>query len=143
MEDGGGELRLLAVLAATAAAVGLTLVFVGNNLANNAEDDYFEGKLGIVEYRDAVDTAGTLWLWGVIAIGCGVILVALAIASKEPEELRRMRARIEKDFYRKCPSCGSWNTKLVTNCSTCGVMLPALSEFQRIGSAPMNFEEVP
>lgn len=143
MEEGENKLRLLAVLAAAAAAVGIILVFAGDSLADNAENSYFEGRLDSDEYRDALNTAGNLWLWGEIAIGAGVILVALAIANKESGEFRALRTRIERDFYRKCPSCGSWNTKFVPNCSTCGVILPSLSEFQKVGSAPTAFREGP
>ena len=54
-----------------------------------------------------------------------------------------MRERLEKDFYRKCPSCGAWNTKFVPNCSTCGILLPLLSEFQKTDGVPSAFKEGP
>ncbi len=143
MEEGESKLNLLAVLAVAAALTGFVLVIAADSLADNAENDFFEGRLALDEYRDSVSTASNLWLCGEIVIGVGVILVALAIVNRESREFRAMRIRIEKDFYRKCPSCGSWNTKFVPNCSTCGMILPTLSEFQKTEVAPRNFKEGP
>lgn len=143
LEEGESRLNLLAVLAVAAVLVGFILVIAADSLADNAENDYFEGRLDLDEYRGSLSTASNLWLCGEIAIGVGVILVALAVVNKESREFRAMRTRIEKDFYRKCPSCGSWNTKFVPNCSTCGVMLPPLSEFQRTEVVPRHFKEGP
>lgn len=143
LEEGESKLNLLAVLAVAAAAVGFILIFAADGLADNAENDYFEGRLDVDEYRDSLSTASNLWLYGEVAIGVGVILVALAIANKESRQFSTLRTRIERDFYRKCPSCGSWNTKFVPTCSTCGVMLPPLSEFQKTEVAPRDFKEGP
>ena len=140
MESGLNKLSTLAVLGAGAAAIGVFLIIAANSIITDAEGD---STMTTDEYLDRLDVASDLWLWGEVIIGAGVFLVALAIMNKEPAELRTMRERLEKDFYRKCPSCGSWNTKFVPNCSTCGIMLPPLSEFQKAGSYPSAFKEGP
>ena len=97
----------------------------------------------IDEFNDRIDVAADMWFWGEIAIGAGVLLVALAVINRESGELRRIREHLEKDFYRKCPSCGAWNTKFVPNCSTCGILLSLLSEFRKTGSVPSTLKEGP
>jgi hypothetical protein len=143
MEQGTGKLNMLAIVSVGVAAVGLILIVAADSILDNAETDYYEGRMSISDYRDTLDTAGTIWLWGEITIGVGVVIVAIAVVNKEPGEFRAMRSRLEKDFYRKCPSCNSWNTKFVPNCTTCGILLPPLSEFQKIQPGPTSFREGP
>ena len=140
MDNGLGKFSTLAVLGAGAAVIGVFLIIAANSIVTNAESDQ---TMTPDEFNDRIDVAADMWLWGEIAIGAGVFIIALAVFNRESGELRMMRERLEKDFYRKCPSCGSWNTKFVPNCSTCGILLPPLSEFQKANSVPSTFREGP
>ena len=140
MEGAFSGFSTLAVVGAGAAAIGVFLIIAANSLITDAEGD---PTMTMDEINDRIDLASDLWLWGEVSIGAGVFMVALTVLNRESGELRTMRERLEKDFYRKCPSCGSWNTKFVPNCSTCGIILPPLGEFQKTGSVPSAFKEGP
>lgn len=139
MESEWNKLSTLAVFGAAAAAIGVFLIVAANSIVTDAA-----GSIGDYnEIASRVELAHDMWLWGEIAIGAGVFLVALSVMNKESSGLRVMKERLEKDFYRKCPGCGSWNTKFVPTCSTCGVSLPPLSEFQKTGGTSSTSREGP
>lgn len=125
------------------AAFGLVMVVVADRMAESLVNDYLLTDMTYDEYVERLDTIDAVWTIGVIAIALSVVVVGLAVPVNDSSAFEKMRKKLETDFYRKCPGCGSWNTKLVQNCTTCGILLPRLQESTRVGPEPSVFKNGP
>ncbi len=143
MADEKKRFNTIAIIGAGIAAIGLILIVAADRMYAGAENEYLTTDMTYEEYIDALGTIDTVWTVGTIAIALSVIVVAVSMPAVSSSSLETMRKRIETDFYRKCPSCGSWNTKLTASCTTCGILLPRLQESVPVEAAPRVLKEGP
>ena len=123
-------------MGAVVAAVGLILIVVADRMYEGAESDYLATDMTYEEFLDRLDTIDAIWTVGTAMIAISVIAVAVSVPATSTSSFEMMKKRLETDFYRKCPSCGSWNTKLAASCTTCGILLPRLQESSPVEAGP-------
>ncbi len=143
MGNGRSRFNSIAVIGAGIAAIGLVLIVTADRMYSGAENEYLTTGMTYEEYIDKLGTIDTIWTVGTIAIALSVIVVAMSIPAQSSSSIETMRKRIETDFYRKCPSCGSWNTKLTASCTTCGILLPRLQESVPLEASPRVLKQGP
>jgi len=137
------KFNTIALVGAIIAVFGLTFIVVADRMYESAENDYLASITTWEEYVDQVDSIDAIWTIGTVLIAVAVIFVAVSVPKISASSIETMKRNIEADFYRKCPSCGSWNTKFANNCSTCGILLPKLPEMSVVKPEPSVFKEGP
>lgn len=137
------RLNTIAIIGALIAIFGLVLVLVADRMYTGVENDYLTTDMTYEEFIEALDLIDAISTVGIVALAVAIIVVAISVPINETRSMDKMRKRLEEDFYRKCPSCGSWNTKFVPNCTTCGILMPKLAESTTVEPRPMVFKEPP
>lgn len=141
--EGHMKFNMIAMAGAVFAALGLVLIVVADRMSQGILSDYLLTDMTEMEYIDKVEAIDSLMTIGIVITAAAVIVVAFSVPSITTHSFEKMRRKIETDFYRRCPSCGSWNTKLVANCQTCGILMPKLPETSKVNPEPSVFKEGP
>jgi hypothetical protein len=128
---------------AVVAAVALILIVVADRMYEGVDNDYLTTEMTYEEYLDRLGTIDAIWTVGTVMIAISVIAVALSVPATSTSSFEMMKKKLEADFYRKCPSCGSWNTKFAASCTTCGILLPRLQESSPVETGPRVMKGAP
>lgn len=138
-----GRFNAIAFVGAMIAIGGLVFVVVADRMYDDVTTDYLLGDLLYDEYWDKMETVDSIWTLGIILIAVAVIAVGVAVPVGNASTVNKLKAQLESDFYRRCPSCGEWNTRMVPNCTTCGILLPKLHDMQAREVEPRMFKDRP
>ena len=141
--EGHIQFNKIALAGAVFAALGLVMIVVADRMSQGLLSDYLISDMTEQDYLNQIEAIDALMTTGVVITAAAVIVVAFSVPPISAQSFDKMRRRIETDFYRRCPSCGSWNTKLVANCQTCGILMPKLPESSRVNPEPSVYKEGP
>jgi len=139
-EKSFGEFNAVAIVGAVVAVLGLACFAYGMSMAmgptvtiNDVE------QVDVIRLKDGVGVA----YFGGILLSIAVLLIAVAVPIGNASTVNKLKTRLQSDFYRRCPSCGEWNTWMVSNCTACRTLLPKLHDMESRVVGPRAFRDEP
>ena len=137
------RLNDLAIVGAVLAILGLVLIVVAYAMTGVVTDEYLTTDMTDQEFLDSLGTLDDMMILGMVVSGFAIVVVAFSVPAITSRSYDRMRSKLEKDFYRRCPRCGSWSPKLDTFCQTCGIQISSLPETPVASSTSSPADEHP